>query len=361
MLPVNVLSRSQRDNTLSHCSLATGLLFVISICPQPSLNHKYSPASHACECGTQNIIWSLLEKDPVVLQNTGQLAKTRFGHSNWPLGHSWCQLKWLSLLIHRNRSDWDGGRSFLYTSLPLLKGCPGLVKGMVSGHPSPPCHPSCNPYPLCQTPSPSLLTQGENYFELGEYSSIEMERGLHKRGWSLKNCLSFLWGALHHWKAQDDRSTEGTRSLDWHLRKLFIPLCLSKSSPKDLHEKCPQSTPHWAQSLPLCLPLSVCFQHKKAFLQISIQSLSCAQNQTTLFCCLCSGMDCRQLLTSSCNKTSAQKSWEPPTFGRCDAPPRAVWGAPQCICWRPCIPGERLGKPKSNNGLNVQMLTLNVC
>lgn len=39
-----------------------------------------------------------------------------------------------------------------------------------------------------------MLTQGENYFEMGEYSSIEMERGLYKREWSLK-IVSFFYGS----------------------------------------------------------------------------------------------------------------------------------------------------------------------
>lgn len=36
------------------------------------------------------------------------------------------------------------------------------------------------PIPLCPTPSPSLLTQGENYFEPREYSSIERKEGCTK-------------------------------------------------------------------------------------------------------------------------------------------------------------------------------------
>lgn len=46
---------------------------------------------------------------------------------------------------------------------------------------------------------------------------------------------------------------------------------------------------------------------QKAFLKNGVQSLSRAQNQTTLSCCLSSGMDCRQLLTPSSNKTSVPK------------------------------------------------------
>lgn len=30
--------------------------------------------------------------------------------------------------------------------------------------------------------------------------------------------------AVHRWKGKDDSSIEGTRSLDWHLHKLFISI-----------------------------------------------------------------------------------------------------------------------------------------
>lgn len=49
----------------------------------------------------------------------------------------------------------------------FIKGVPWPSKGDGQWSSIPPTtHPE-TPVPLCPTPSPSLLTQGENYFELG--------------------------------------------------------------------------------------------------------------------------------------------------------------------------------------------------
>lgn len=74
---------------------------------------------------------------------------------------------------------------------------------MVSGHsfPQPPVtHPE-TPVPLCPTPSASLLTQVENYFELGEYGSIEMERGFVQKRAKFKKLSLFSKEVVRHWKS----------------------------------------------------------------------------------------------------------------------------------------------------------------
>ena len=69
----------------------------------------------------------------------------------------------------------------------------------------------------------------------------------------------------------------------------------------------PPVNPTLGPESPLCLTLFSVLPTQKAFLKNSVQSLSRTLNQTTLFCCLWLGMDCRQLLISFGNKTSAQK------------------------------------------------------
>lgn len=101
---------------------------------------------------------------------------------------------------------------------------------------------------------------------------------------------------------------EGTRSLDWHLHKLFIPIVRANPLQRTSMRNAP-SQPHTGTRIPpFCLPLFSVLPTQKAFLKNSVQSLSHTQNQTTLFCCLRSGMDCGQLQISFGNNTSAQKN-----------------------------------------------------
>lgn len=95
--------------------------------------------------------------------------------------------------------------------------------------------------------------------------------------------------------------------------------CAGKSSPKDLHEKCPPST-----SIPPLSPTFRLLPAQKAFLKTSVQRWCRTHNQTTLFCCLSLGMDGRQLPTSRGHETSAKQSEEALTFGRSGAHPRAA-------------------------------------
>lgn len=101
--------------------------------------------------------------------------------SKWLLGHSGSHTRCLRKL---------GGDDLDERVIPLhitsfIKGLSWPSKGdgqWSFNPPQPPILRPLFPFPLCPTPSPSLLTQGENYFEPGEYSSIEMEKGLYKRG-----------------------------------------------------------------------------------------------------------------------------------------------------------------------------------
>lgn len=113
--------------------------------------------------------------------------------SKWLLGHSGSHTRCLRKL---------GGDDLDERVIPLhitsfIKGLSWPSKGdgqWSFNPPQPPILRPLFPFPLCPTPSPSLLTQGENYFEPGEYSSIEMEKGLYKRGWSLKIVSLFYGG-----------------------------------------------------------------------------------------------------------------------------------------------------------------------
>lgn len=132
-------------------------------------------------------------------------------------------------------------------------------------------HPE-TPIPKCPTPSLSLLTQGEITLSRGNTAPL---RVLQKRVKFKKWSLLSAWGC----KGEDDRSMQGTRSLDWHLHKLFILIVRANLLRKDLHEKYPRSTPHWDQSLLLCLPLFlVCFRHKKHFSRTAYKA--CLQLKT---------------------------------------------------------------------------------
>lgn len=59
-------------------------------------------------------------------------------------------------------------------------------------------------------------------------------------------------GAVHHWKEWDDRSMEGTRSLDWHLHKLSIPIVWANPLQRTSMRNAP-SQPHTGTTVP---PLS---------------------------------------------------------------------------------------------------------
>lgn len=109
-------------------------------------------------------------------------------------------------------------------------------------------------------------------------------------------------GAVRHWENQNDRSMEGTRSLDWHLHKLFIHIVWTNLLQRTFMRNVP-SQPHSGPRISPFVCHFQCASNTKSISQTQLQSLSRSQNQT-LFCCLLFGMDCRQLLTSSGHKTS---------------------------------------------------------
>lgn len=81
--------------------------------------------------------------------------------------------------------------SFLYTSLPFSGGCPGLVNGLVSGHPPP--HRATYPetyIPFCPAPGPLCSLREKITLSWGTQLHWDGERLVQKRAKFKKSSLS---------------------------------------------------------------------------------------------------------------------------------------------------------------------------
>lgn len=152
-------------------------------------------------------------------------------------------------------------------------------------------------------------------------------------------------GAVPLWKSRNDRSTEGTRSLDWHLHKLFVHIVWRNLLQRTSMRNVPSQPCSGPRVSPFVCHIQWDSNTKKHF---SNSYKACLTLRTKH----CSAASCLEWIADSYWHPQAIKHLPPPlqikknlkrkeealTFGHFVALPRAVWEARQCICWRPCTP-----------------------